>query len=62
MWPMPAVTVTSSLPRLHFRKVLEIRMEKAATKVLQNRPEKCPQNRLPQIRVPQIKVPQMKVP
>ena len=29
MWPMPAVTVTSSLPRLHFRNLLGTRMEKS---------------------------------
>ena len=46
----PAVTVTSSLPRLHFRKLLDIRLEKVPSKVLQNRPEKFPQNKLPQIK------------
>ena len=37
-------------------------MEKAASKDLQNRPEKCPQNRLPQIRGPQIRGPQKNSP
>ena len=32
MWPMPAVTVTSSLPRLHFSKFLDIILEKSALK------------------------------
>ena len=32
MWPMPAVTVNSSLSRLHFRNLLDIRLEKRALK------------------------------
>ena len=30
MWPTPAVFVTSSLPRLHFRNLLDISLEKSA--------------------------------
>ena len=32
MWPMPAVNVTSSLSRLPFRDLLDIRLEKSALK------------------------------
>ena len=32
MWPIPAVTVTLSLPRLYSRKLRDIRLEKSALK------------------------------
>ena len=32
VWPIPAVTVTSSLPRLHFRNLPDIRLEKSGLK------------------------------
>ena len=33
MWPMPAVTVTSSLLRQYFRNLLHFRLEKVPSKV-----------------------------
>ena len=49
MWPMPAVTVTPSLPRLHLRNLRDTRLEIGALKSyfkIERRSalkEKCPQ-------------------